>query len=185
VREQPRHADDAFPVARERDVLRLLERPAQRLRRAAVVEVVRCEVGLRLRPVDAVAGRVEGDAQKSSPRKLGATGPVRICENRITVTTSSAPTSRLYSCERNCAISSVRRISGLSCSISRGDSSPSVFTSTLSMTASKTNSRALKRLPHSTFTTMPFLYFPDLSPRRMVADLRPVRSWSATMGEEK
>ena len=34
-----------------------------------------------------------------------------------------------------------RRISGLSCSISRGESSPSVFTSTLSITASKTCSR--------------------------------------------
>ena len=42
---------------------------------------------------------------------------------------------------------------------------------------------ALKRTPQSTCTTMPFLYLPDLSPRRMVADLRPLRSWSATIGE--
>ena len=81
------------------------------------------------------------------------------------------------------AISSVRRISGLSCSISRGDSSPRVFTSTLSITASKMCSRGLKRTPHSTRTTMPFLYLPDLSPSRIVADFRPVRSWSATSGE--
>src|SRR4029450_455161 len=82
-------------------------------------------------------------------------------------------------------MSSVRRISGLSCSISRGESSPSVFTSTLSMTASKIFSRALNRTPTSTCTTMPFLYFPDLSPSRIVAVFRCVRSCSATIGEEK
>ena len=32
-------------------------------------------------------------------------------------------------------------------------------------------------------TIIPFLYFGDLSPRRIVAVLRPVRSWSATIGE--
>ena len=46
-----------------------------------------------------------------------------IWENRISVTISSSATSRLYSCPRNQTISSTRRICGLSCSISRGDSS--------------------------------------------------------------
>src|SRR6476619_478319 len=32
---------------------------------------------------------------------------------------------------------------------------------------------------------MPFLYLGDWSPRRIVAVLRPVRSWSATTGEEE
>ena len=81
--------------------------------------------------------------KKSSPRNDGATGPDRICEKRITVTSSPEPTSRLYSWLRKWAISSVRRISGLSCSISRGESSPSVLTSTLSITSSKIRSRGL------------------------------------------
>ena len=49
-------------------------------------------------------------------------------------------------------MSSTRRISGLSCSISFGESSPSVFTSTLSITASKTFLRGPKRAPARTAT---------------------------------
>ena len=63
------------------------------------------------------------------------------------------------------------------------ESSPRAFTSTLSITASKTFSRGPKRVPTSTWTTIPFLYFVDLLPRRIVAVLRRLRSWSATIGE--
>jgi hypothetical protein len=80
-------------------------------------------------------------------------------------------------------MSSVRRISGLSCSISRGDSSDSIFTSTLSITAANTRSRGLKRMPASTWTIIPLRYFADLSPSRIVAVFRPLRSCSATIGE--
>ena len=75
------------------------------------------------------------------------------------------------------------RISGLSCWISRGETSSSGFTSTLSMTASKIFSRTPKRWPARTATTWPFLYLVDLSPSLMVAVLRRCRSWSATTGE--
>ena len=80
-------------------------------------------------------------------------------------------------------MSSTRRISGLSCSISFGESSPSGFTSTLSMTASKIFFRGEKRGPASTATIIPFRYFADLSPSRIVADFRPLRSWLSTIGE--
>ena len=80
-------------------------------------------------------------------------------------------------------MSSARRISGLSCSISFGESSPSVLTSTLSITASKTFCRGLKRAPHSTWTIIPLRYLRDLSPSRIVAVLRSARSWAATIGE--
>src|SRR3954454_4301568 len=77
------------------------------------------------------------------------------------------------------------RISGLSCWISRGETSRSGFTSTLSITASNTFSRIPYRCPTSTITTWPLRYLLDLSPSRMVAVLRPWRSWSATTAEEK
>jgi len=57
------------------------------------------------------------------------------------------------------------------------------LTSTLSITASKIRCRGLKRVPASTWTIMPLRYLRDLSPSRMVAVLRPLRSWSATIGE--
>src|SRR4029079_7381320 len=108
-----------------------------------------------------------------------------ICEKRITVTVSSWETGRLYSRASHSTNSSRRRISGLSCSISRGESSESGLTSTLSITASNTFSRWPSRAPTRTVTIMPLRYLADLSPRRIVAVLRPVRSWSATTGEEK
>jgi hypothetical protein len=71
----------------------------------------------------------------------------------------------------------------LSCSISFCDRSPSRFTSTLSITASKIFFRGEKRGPASTATIIPFRYFVDLSPSLIVADLRPLRSWFSTIGE--
>src|SRR5262249_34139472 len=59
VREEARHADQTLPVPREGDVPGPLEREAQGVRRAAVVEVVGGQVGLRLRPVDALQGVVD------------------------------------------------------------------------------------------------------------------------------
>ena len=72
---------------------------------------------------------------------------------------------------------------GLSCSISRGESSARRFTSTLSMTASKTCWRGPYRAPTSTATIIPFWYLRDLSPRRIVAVLRCERSCASTIGE--
>ena len=75
------------------------------------------------------------------------------------------------------------RISGLSCSISFGESSLIAFTSTLSITASKMCCRGPNRAPASTETIIPFWYFRDLSPRRIVAVFRYALSWASTMGE--
>ena len=51
------------------------------------------------------------------------------------------------------------------------------------MTASKTCCRGPKRAPQSTETIIPFWYFRDLSPSRIVAVLRCERSWASTIGE--
>ena len=59
VGEQAGHADDVPAVARDGDVLRLLERPPQRCGRPAVVEPVGREVGLGPDPVDAFQGAVD------------------------------------------------------------------------------------------------------------------------------
>ena len=63
------------------------------------------------------------------------------------------------------------------------ESSPSRLTSTLSMTASKIFFRGENRGPARTETIIPFRYFADLSPSRIVADFRPLLSWFSTIGE--
>ena len=63
------------------------------------------------------------------------------------------------------------------------ESSPIVFTSTLSITASKTCWRALYRAPQRTDTIIPFWYLRDLSPSLIVAVLRCDLSCASTIGE--
>jgi len=74
------------------------------------------------------------------------------------------------------SVSSTRRNSGLSCSMSRGDSSRAFFISTLSITAVKIFSRGLCWWPIVTQSSWPRSYLRDLSPSRIVAVLRPRRS---------
>ena len=62
VGEQPRHPDDPVAVARDRDVLGLLERPAQRRGGAPVVESSAIRAARIRRPVDPVEQAVDPDA---------------------------------------------------------------------------------------------------------------------------
>jgi hypothetical protein len=82
-------------------------------------------------------------------------------------------------------VSSTRRNSGLSCSMSRGESSRTRLTSTSSITALKIFSRGLCWWPTVTQTIWPRSYFRDLSPSRIVAVLRPRFSWSMNAAEKK
>src|SRR6266498_195911 len=61
VGKQTRHADYPISLAGDSDVLRLMKRPAQRLWRPPVVEVVSCKVGFDLCPVDVVQRVVDAD----------------------------------------------------------------------------------------------------------------------------
>src|ERR671916_2061584 len=81
--------------------------------------------------------------------------------------------------------SSVRRNSGLSCSMSRRESSLSRLTSTWSMTAWKRRSRGEYCCPTVTSTTWFLRYLWLLSPKRIVAVLRPRFIWSANTVEKK
>jgi hypothetical protein len=67
--------------------------------------------------------------------------------------------------------------------MSRGDSSDTRLTSTVSITASKMRSRGACWKPTVTNTTVPFAYLRLLSPSRIVAVLRPFLSWSTKTGE--
>jgi hypothetical protein len=67
--------------------------------------------------------------------------------------------------------------------MSRGESSLTFLTSTASITASKIFSRGECWNPTVISTTSPFWYLRLLSPRRIVAVLRPRLSWSTKTGE--
>ena len=123
----------SVPAVRRRDAGAAARPAARRFSSAFAVDCEAC--GEALRPPG---------VRRPDPGRTLALRVVdlREADDRVTRITWSAGDFAVVELARGrCAMSSGRRISGLSCSISRGESSPSVFTSTLSMTASKTRSR--------------------------------------------
>ena len=86
--EEPRHPHDTVAVARDGDVLRLLERSTQRLGAAPVVPVVRRQIRFRPNPVDPV--------QRAADRRRSWPGRNALLRERCLHASVDLGTERLH-----------------------------------------------------------------------------------------